>query len=291
MQSRHHRMSPLPLFRKLSDTQLTQIHQASLEILERTGVFLHDDEALALLKKAGVPVEGNHARIPAYLVEWALNLTPRRITLCDRDGQRVMPLEGYNVYYGPGSDCPNVLDLDSGDIRPARLSDVSDGVRLCDALPNIDFIMSFCMASDVDQSRLGRYQMREILANSTKPSIFVTTDFSETAAVVEMAAIVAGGMDELRRNPRTACYINVAGPLRHNEDSLQKLLYLSEKGVPFTYVPVVLRGLNGPVTMAGAVALANAGELAGVVLAQLKREAEKQKQPAEAAVEEEKAAE
>jgi trimethylamine--corrinoid protein Co-methyltransferase len=34
----------------------------------------------------------------------------------------------------------------------------------------------------------------------------------------------------------------------------------------------VLRGVNGPVTAAGAIALANAGELAGLVLAQLKRE-------------------
>jgi trimethylamine--corrinoid protein Co-methyltransferase len=87
-----------------------------------------------------------------------------------------------------------------------------------------------------------------------------------------MAEIVAGGVDALRRKPITACYVNVTGPLRHNRESLQKLLYLSERGLPYTYVPVVLRGLNGPVTPAGAIALANAGELVGVVLSQLKRE-------------------
>jgi trimethylamine--corrinoid protein Co-methyltransferase len=47
---------------------------------------------------------------------------------------------------------------------------------------------------------------------------------------------------------------------------------MAEKGLPTTYTPVVLRGATGPVTAAGAIALANAGELAGLVIAQLQRE-------------------
>ncbi|MEJ2148475.1 MAG: trimethylamine methyltransferase family protein [Chloroflexota bacterium] len=262
-----------PFFRKLSADQLDRIHNASLEILERTGARLYEAEALDLLRAAGVPVEdGNRVRIPAYLVEWALKLAPKKVMLCERGGGRVMSLEGYNVYYGPGSDCLNIIDLESGERRPALLADVADGVRLCDALPNIDFIMSVCVASDVEQQVADRYQMREIILNSAKPSIFVTTAFEGTVDAVEMAEIVAGGAEALRRSPTTACYVNVTGPLRHNEESLQKLLFLSGKGLPFTYVPVVLRGLNGPVTLAGALALANAGELVGVVLSQLKRE-------------------
>ena len=87
-----------------------------------------------------------------------------------------------------------------------------------------------------------------------------------------MAEAVAGGEEALRRNPICACYINVTSPLRHNAESLQKLLFMAGKGLPTTYTPVVLRGVNGPVTAAGAMALANAGELVGLVLAQLKRE-------------------
>ncbi len=269
----HYAAFGAPFFRKLSDDQIKRIHAASLEILERTGVRLYHQPAIDLLKKAAVPVrDGNRVHIPSYLVEWALRTAPKKITLCDRHGRRVMPLEGYNVFYGPGSDCPNVIDLETGERRPGTLQDVRNGIRLCDALPNIDFIMSFCMAHDVDQQLLDRYQMREILVNSTKPSMFVTTGFDGTLDAVEMAEIVAGGADALRRNPITSCYINVTAPLRHNEESLQKLLYLSEKGIPFSYIPVVLRGLNGPVTLAGALALANAGELVGVVLSQLKQE-------------------
>ena len=263
-----------PQFRKLSDDQLERIHNASLEILDRTGVCLYDQQALGLFKKAGVKViEENRVNIPPGLVEWALSIAPKRVVLCDRHGHRVMPLERNNVFFGPGSDCPNILDHRTGERRPGTLQDIVEGIRICDALPNIDFLMSLFIASDIeDQQVADRYQMRAMLINSTKPILFVTTELNGCVDAVRMAEAVAGGEEELRRNPLCACYINVTDPLRHNAEALQKLLFLAEKGLPTTYTPMVLRGVNGPVTAAGAIALANAGELVGLVLAQLKRE-------------------
>lgn len=262
-----------PQFRKLSEDQLERIHNGSLEILDRTGVCLYEQEALDLLQKAGVKVvEGNRVRIPPGLVEWALSIVPRRVVLCDRNGRRVMPLERNNVFYGPGSDCPNIIDHRTGVRRRGTLQDIVDGIRLCDALPNLDFLMSICIASDQDQETADRHQMRAMLMNSTKPILFVTTEFEGCVDAVAMAEAVAGGEEALRSNPIAACYINVTTPLRHNAEALQKLLFMAEKGLPTTYTPVVLRGVNGPVTAAGALALANAGELAGLVLAQLKRQ-------------------
>jgi trimethylamine--corrinoid protein Co-methyltransferase len=262
-----------PQFHKLSHDQLERLHHASLEILDRTGVCLYEQEALDLLSKAGLQVtEGNRVRIPPNLVEWALSTAPKRLVLCDRHGRRVMPLERNNVFFGPGSDCLNILDHRTGKRRRGTLRDVEEGTRLCDALQNIDFLMSICIASDLEQETADLYQMRAMLMNSTKPILFVTTEFEGCVNVVAMAEAVAGGEEELRRNPLAACYINVTTPLRHNAEALQKLLFLAGKGLPTTYTPMVLRGASGPVTQAGAIALANAGELAGLVLAQLKRE-------------------
>ena len=262
-----------PRFRKLSDDQVTRLHHASLEILDRTGVCLYEPEALALLQKKGVKVEeDNRVRIPPGLVEWALGVAPKRAVICDRNGRRVMPLERNNVFYGSGSDCPNVIDVQTGERRRGTLQDVVDATRVCDALPNIDFLMSFCIASDIPAEVSDRHQMRAMLMNSTKPILFVTTEFPGCVDGIKMAEAVAGGEEELRRNPICALYINVTSPLRHNQEALQKLLFMAEKGLPTTYTPVVLRGVSGPVTAAGAIALANAGELAGLVIAQLKRE-------------------
>lgn len=263
-----------PQFRKLSDDQLERLHHASLEILDRTGVCLYEEEALKLCEKAGVQViDGNRVHIPPGLVEWALSVAPKRVVLCDRHGRRVMPLERNNAFFGPGSDCPNILDHRTGERRPGTLQDIIEGIRLCDALPNIDFLMSLFIASDIkDQEIADRYQMRAMLMNSTKPILFVTTEFEGCVDAIRMAQAVAGGEEALRRNPICACYINVTDPLRHNAEALQKLLFLADRGLPTTYTPVVLRGVNGPVTAAGAIALANAGELVGLVLAQLKRQ-------------------
>jgi trimethylamine--corrinoid protein Co-methyltransferase len=262
-----------PQFRKLSDDQLERLHHASLEILDRTGVRLFEPQALELLKRKGVrAVDGNLVRIPPGLVEWALRSAPKRTVLCDRHGRRVMPLERTRMFYGPGSDCPNVIDLRTGEYRPGKIQDVVEAAIVCDALENIDFLMSFCIAHDLPQDRYDRHQMRAMLMNSTKPILFVTTEFDGCVDVIEMAEAVAGGAEALERNPTCACYINVTHPMRHNQEALQKLLFLAGKGLPTTYTPVVLRGATGPVTAAGAIALANAGELAGLVLAQLKRE-------------------
>ena len=263
----------VPPFRKLSAAQVERIHQASLAILERTGVSLLHQEALDLLAKAGVhAIEGNRVRIPAQLVEWALSVAPKRVTLHNRHGRPVMPLEGYATFYGPGSDCPYVLDPRTGERRLGQLQDIVDAIRVCDALPNIDFLMSFCIAHDLDQATYDRYQMRTMLMNSIKPILYVTTEFGGCVDAAAMAEAVAGGAEAMRQRPIGALYINVTGPLRHNEEALQKLLFMADKGLPTTYTPVVLRWASGPVTAAGATALANAGELAGLVLAQLKRE-------------------
>ena len=155
-----------PRFQKLSQDQLERMHFASLEILERTGVRLLLPEAVDLLKKAGADVvDDSHVRIPSHLVDWALNNAPKRIAIANRNGERVMPLERRNAFYGPGSDCPNVIDVNTGERRPGVLQDIVEGIRVCDALPNIDFVMSLNIASDVPQEYSDMYQMQATPVN------------------------------------------------------------------------------------------------------------------------------
>lgn len=260
-------------FRRLSDDQCQKLYWACLEVLERTGVRLYEQEALDLLKKAGVSAsDGNRVRIPSGLVEKALTTVPRRVTLCDRHGNRVMPIEGHRSFFGPGSDCLNIIDHRTGERRKPILQDVVEAMTLADALPNIDFVMCMFLPVDVPQEVADRYQMEAMLNHTTKPIMFVTTEFSGCVDAVEMAETVVGGAEALRQNPLVACYINVTTGLRHNQEALQKLLYLSGKGLPYAYVPSTQGGVTAPVTPAGAMVVAQAGALVGLVLSQLKRE-------------------
>jgi trimethylamine--corrinoid protein Co-methyltransferase len=260
-------------FARISEEQARKIHWASLDILERLGIRLHHQGAIDLLQKGGADVDdGNLVRIPSGMVEKALSTVPKRVVLYDRHGKPAMPLEGSRCFYGPGSDCLNIIDHRTGGRRKPVLQDVTEGVILCDALPNIDFVMSMVLPVDADKSRADSYQMEVMLANTTKPIIAVTYELKGLIDAVEMAEAVVGGADALRRKPLLTCYINVVSGRNHNKEALEKLLYLSGRGLPALYAPSATGGLTCPVTPAGAVAQENAGVLAGLVLSQLARE-------------------
>jgi trimethylamine--corrinoid protein Co-methyltransferase len=260
-------------YSRVSLEQSRRLHNASLEILARTGARLYDQEAIDLLRGAGASVsDGNLVRIPAGLVEKAFTTVPKRVTLYDRNGHVSLFLEEGNCYYGTGSDCLNIIDHRTGERRKPVIQDVVDGMVVCDALAHVDFVMSMFLPTDVGDMVSDRYQMEAMLNHTTKPIVFVTNEFSGCVDAVEMSEIVAGGAEALMLKPSAACYVNVTSGLRHNEEALQKLLFLAGKGLPFLYIPVVDCGINGPVTPAAGMALVNAGVLVGLVLSQLKRE-------------------
>ncbi len=267
----NHRSLGRVLFRPLSDKDCEHIHRASLEILERTGVKLHHPEAVRLLKRAGATVEeDNYVRVPASLVEQSLSTAPKSITMYDRHGQPALSLQDDYCYYGPGSDCLNIIDHRTGQRRKAVLQDVIEGTVVCDALAHIDFVMSMFLPSDVNVDISDRLQMEAMLNHTTKPIVFVTNEFSGCVDAVRMAEAVAGGAAALEAKPFCACYVNVTTGLRHNQEALEKLLFLAEQRIPVLYIPMMIAGMTGPVTMAGSMAALNAGVLTGLVLSQLK---------------------
>ena len=261
-----------PRFARLTPAQCEQIHHASLSILERTGVKLFEPDALDLMRSAGASIDGARVRVPARLIEQALQTVPKSITLFDRLGNAKIVLDDYHTYFGPGSDVLNIVDHRTWARRQPKLQDVRDGITVCDALSNISFVMSMFLPGDVDNRIADRYQMEVMLNHTTKPIVIVTYETSGLMDAVEMAEAAVGGAAALRAKPCIACYINVTTGLLHNQDALQKLLYLAEKNLPALWIPVTSGGTTGPVTMAGNLALNNAGVLVGIVLSQLKRE-------------------
>lgn len=259
-------------YNRMGEETCQQIHLASLEILERVGIEVYDQQARERLGDGGADVRDQRVTIPEHLVSWALSRTPRRMTLYDRMGKPAIRAQGRNTYFGGGSDCLYILDHHSGERRLAVLEDVRGAVRLMDALPNIDFVMSAFLPSDVDQQVYDRFQMEVMLNNTNKPIVFVTPDFEGCVSAVEMCEVVAGGEEAFRQRPFATCYINVTSGLVANEEALQKCIFLAEKGLPMLYIPLNAAGVNSPATTAGCMASMNAGALLGIVLAQLVRE-------------------
>jgi trimethylamine---corrinoid protein Co-methyltransferase len=258
-------------YARMGNSECERIHMASLEVLERVGIETRDEKARALLVAAGARAEGQQVFIPEHMVTKALSSAPKRMTLYDRNGRAALRAWGYNSYYGGGSDCLNILDHRTGQRRRAVLQDVVEACRILDALPQIDFVMSAFLPSDVDESIYSQAQMEVMLNNTTKPIVFVTPDFESCVANVEMLEIVAGSEKAFRERPFAVCYINVTSGMVANEDSLQKCMYFAEKGLPQLYIPLNAAGVNSPTTTAGCMATMNAGILLGIVLSQLVR--------------------
>lgn len=259
-------------YARMGESECEKIHLASLEILERIGIDVHDERARNILVEGGAKADGLRVRIPEYMVTKALSVTPKQLTLYDRYGKVAIRASGYNSYFGGGSDCLNILDHHTGERRKPVLEDVAQAARLMDALPEIDFVMSAFLPEDVDGRVYDRYQMEAMLNNTTKPIVFVTPDFEGCMAAVEMCEAAAGGAEVFQHKPFATCYINVTSGLIANAEALQKCMFLAEKGLPQLYIPLNAGGVNSPVTIAGCMASMNAGTLLGIVLAQLVHE-------------------
>ncbi|MBU8910511.1 MAG: trimethylamine methyltransferase family protein [Desulfobacterales bacterium] len=256
-------------YARMGEQECKKIHMATLEILERTGVDVHDEKARDILIDGGATADGIRVRMPEHMVTSALSTAPERITLYDRNKNAAIRAWGYNTYYGGGSDCLNILDHNTGKRRDPILQDVINAARVMDALPEIDFLMSLVLPRDVHQSIYDRYQMEVMLNNTTKPIVFVSPDFEGCRAAVEMCEAVAGGVEEFKRHPFATCYINVTSGMVINEEAIQKCIYLAEKGLPQLWIPLNAGGVNSPATTAGCMASMNAGIMLGIVLSQL----------------------
>ncbi len=256
----------------LSEDDKQAIYEAALEIIGSVGMRVHHPAALELLRAAGCPVdEPDLVRIPRELVEQARATAPAVIAVYDREGRPAMELGGYNSYFGNGSAVTSVYDLETGEHRPTRLADGASAARLCDALPNIDFVMAYAHPHEVDPHRALLESFRAMVLNTVKPLVVVSEHAGDLAVMWQIACALRGGAEELRAKPYFTLYVEPVSPLRHPVDSVAKLLFCADKGIPAIYSPSPLAGGTAPITVAGHTAQGTAESLFGLVIHQLRR--------------------
>ena len=260
-----------PTIRMLSDEQIQAIHQASLDILSQTGIVMKNEAARRLLLDAGAWESAGRIKIPEHVVIDAIASAPSRIPMYNRLGELTMPLEAGKVFFGPGSDCIFTVDVDTGGRRKATAEDVRRIAHLCDGLDQIDFTMSMGNPSDVPSLDVYIHEFLGMIRGSVKPTVYTANNREDMEDIYRIACAVAGDETRLREKPFLMLYAESISPLLYPDESVDKLLFCAEKGIPVTYPPSPNTGGGGPVTLAGAVALGNAECLVGLVLTQLVR--------------------
>lgn len=257
-----------PQFTVLTEDQCRKIHYSSLEVLERTGIQVIDEQARAIYQQAGALVRGDQVYLPASLVEEALRTAPGRITLSGR-GERQLFLEENSVYYGLGTDLPQFQDYQSGEYRETLYQDIENVAVVTDYLPGIDYVASLGIASDVNPELADLYHIKAMLEHTTKPLLMTAKDRDNLQGMIDIAAAVRGGYEELRLDPVFLLYTEPITPLKNSPEAHQKLMLAAEYEIPVTYASGISAGATAPVTFAGTLVMGNAECLGGLVLHQL----------------------
>jgi trimethylamine--corrinoid protein Co-methyltransferase len=261
-----------PQFRILSDKQIEELHFATLEILERTGVLFECQEAIELLDGAGADVsDPKRVKIPSYLVEQALRTAPKMITLYSRDGEPAIVLNGQTgSHFGSMPDCPYYLDPYEGQMRTCYVADIADTARVIDALPNMEWSYLATGHKTVPGAIADKVSLLQFILNSSKPVIAEINDVGSLREMIDLCSIVAGGEEKLRQKPFFGGSSEPVSPLVQGKDAMEKSLLCAEKGIPNVVYSMPMAGATTPATFAGCLAVANAEFLSQLVVLQLK---------------------
>ncbi len=262
-----------PTLSIMNQSRVDHLHDAAVRILSEIGLNVHHSQMRTKLGQAGARL-GDEARVylTLELVTKALETAQKDIVIHNRLGEPIMPMGANQIYFGTGSDLIYTYDIESGEHRHSLLEDVARSARLCDALDEIDFVMSCALPRDVPNEDAEPQQYYAILSNTIKPVIM--TSFSGLEAfqrLHEMACLVAGGEAGFRKRPNYIMYGQFVSPLEHDQQALERLIFCADHEIPLIYVPTIMSGASGPLTMYGTMALALAETLAGLVMHQLQR--------------------
>jgi trimethylamine--corrinoid protein Co-methyltransferase len=266
--------NPYPPLEPLREEELERIHDASLRLLEDTGMeFLHE-EALDLLAAAGARVDRatRRVRMGRELVMAQVAKAPARFMLHARNPAHDLPIGGRSMVFASVASTPNAHDRARGR-RPGCFADFLDFVRLGQSLNcvhawggypveptdlpagtrHLDCLAAFVTLSDkvFHAYALGRTRIQDAL---------------------EIVRIGRGiSREQLEREPSLFTIVNTNSPLRLDGPMIEGLIEMARANQVVVVTPFTLAGAMAPVTLAGALALQNAEALAGITLVQLAR--------------------
>ena len=255
----------------LSNDEVYNIHIATLEVLERTGVSVREEKALKLLDQAGATVDYKKSRvkIPDYLVKEAVAKTPKSFIWHARNPKKSIRIGGEPTKFGPGSECVNIIDLETGECRIPTKQDAEQLVRLMDALENIHINYPPASLSDVPEQVSNIYSLAIGIKNTSKCMIGSSYSKNSARDSIRMAAALVGGEEELRKKPTIASYVDPVSPLIHDKVMIECLMEYASYGQPIFITVMALAGATGPATLAGVLVQQNAEILSGLLIAHL----------------------
>ena len=255
----------------LTNAQLDALQEATLQILERTGVRFPSDKALAVLDGAGAQVDRatQVVRFPRALVHQALASVPRYFRMAGRDPIYDFDLQDGCTYFTTDGCGVETIDFETRQRRPSCKDDVARMARIADYLPSIAFYWPMVSAQD-HGATAPLHELDAAYRNTIKHVQSETIMGAAPARYAqEMATVVAGGKEALRRRPNFSLVVCTIAPLVQDKQGIEGAMLLAEAGVPVGFLAMPTLGTTAPATLAGALAMGDAEIISAAVLMQL----------------------
>jgi len=264
-------MRPLEL---LSRDQLMAIHEASLELLEETGIEFMGSAARQKFRAAGADVNDatGLVKIPRELVKATLKTAPSSFVLTPRNPARAIHAGENHISFGLVAGPPNVHDCVAGR-RSGNYKDYISLIKLAQSFDIIHFIGN--QPTSPQELPVATRHLDCYLANVTySDRVFHCTAIGRNRALdgITMMAISRGKTrEQILGDPSVLTIISVNSPRRFDEAMSDGLMTMSEFGQAVVVTPFTLMGAMTPVTLSAALVQQNAEALSGIALTQLTR--------------------
>ncbi len=255
----------------LTDEQLDKLQEATLDILENIGVKFPSEKALNVFVEHGANVDKatQTVKIKRDMVFKALKTAPRYFVMGARVPEYDLNLEDGTTYFTTDGCGVEVVDLDTGQPRMSSKADVGMMARVADSLPSVAFYWPMVSAQDFGRSA----PLHELDAswNNTVKHVQSETVMGEREAqyAVEMATVITGSREELRKRPPLSSLICTVSPLMQDQPGIEAAMVFAEVGIPVGFLAMPTLGTTAPATMAGALAMGDAENISAIVLLQL----------------------
>lgn len=260
-----------PKLELLDNAFIEKIIEEAFHLLENTGIFVENKEALFLFSEAGMRIDDSLHRvfIDQEFVKDCLGLTPSVIKLYDRTGEKEFIVGKDEVHFDPGSAATAILDHKSRKQRQASTEDLVKFVRLTDYLENLNFQSTGIISGDVADIIADSYRLFIGLLYSSKPIVTGTFRVEGFKPMFDMLVAVRGSAEALAEKPLAIFDACPSPPLKWSNLTAQSLIDSARAGIPSELISMGLTGATSPVTLAGTLVQHVAENLGGLVICQL----------------------
>ncbi|MCP4543281.1 MAG: hypothetical protein GY832_39715 [Chloroflexi bacterium] len=255
----------------LSDEQLDQMQKATLHVMENVGVKFPSEKALAVFAEHGAQVdtETQVVKLPRDLVRKAMATVPRYFNVGARDPSCDFHLEDGVTYFCTDGCGVETIDFETRERRASCKADVGHMARVADYLSSMAFYWP--MVSAQDHGRTAPLHELDACFNNTVKHVQSETVMGGAFAryAVEMATVVAGDAEELRRRPLFSLIVCTIAPLVQDKEGIEGAMVMAEAGLPVGFLAMPTLGTTSPATFAGSLVVGDAEVISATVLMQL----------------------